>query len=122
MADGEGRLNGAGAERLLHSKLLSNNYMWSDSYIFTSPVGIYGTKGKNGFGLSDMLGNVQEWCFEIYTTSDWQGEKHWGVLRGGSFTCLPGFLRCAQRYLSTPSEASVINGIRVCLAPATRRW
>ncbi len=37
-----------------------------DQYVFTSPVGSF---RANGFGLHDMLGNVWEWCADMWHAS-----------------------------------------------------
>lgn len=90
----------------------------TDGFHYTSPVGYY---GKTPLGLSDMTGNVWEWC------EDWRqnyGDVVAGqppvdptekVQRGGSYLCEPGWChgyRVSGRSFTSPETALMHVGFR----------
>lgn len=96
---------------------------WNDNIPFTAPVGTF---KPNPFGLYDMLGNVSEWCSDVYLDNSYQlpkdripttGKKR--VLRGGAFDYLPMDCRVARRLGDWVNEPRCDRGFRVVreLAP-----
>jgi formylglycine-generating enzyme required for sulfatase activity len=101
----------------------------------TSPVGHYGDKGENPFHLSDMIGNVMEWCADAWTEklsdlpADGQpygpqpsrnrkqqkqkDESPGRALRGGSWVDYPRVLRSAFRNGSDPGVRGDNVGFRL---------
>lgn len=90
----------------------------ADGYLYTSPVGQF---GRTPAGLTDMGGNVWQWCEDWYRpyaqraapyVPDAKSEK---VIRGGSFLCDPtvchGF-RVAARGHATPETGLIHVGFR----------
>ncbi len=83
---------------------------------YTCPVGTFPT---NGFGLSEMGGNVWEWCWDWHSSGyyaisgavDPSGPTNGTsrVLRGGSYGDAARFDRCASRHQQGPAYFD--NGI-----------
>lgn len=90
----------------------------ADGFHYTSPVGYF---GKTPLGLTDMVGNVWQWCDnwrQPYTdvvaghVSARPAEK---VQRGGSFLCEPGWChgyRVSGRSFTSPETALMHVGFR----------
>lgn len=97
----------------------------SDGFVHTAPVG---RLHPNGFGLYDMLGNVWEWCRDVYDPEAYAEHSRENpvvtdraparVTRGGSWYSRPQFVRCAGRdHLSSPQRRSNDQGFRLVRKP-----
>jgi formylglycine-generating enzyme required for sulfatase activity len=92
----------------------------SDGYAYTAPVGSF---RANAFGLFDVHGNAWQWledCWhENYQNaptdgSAWiSGDCSRRVLRGGSWSSNPRYLRAAIRYRYTSDFRSLDSGFRL---------
>ena len=99
-----------------------------DTWHWTSPVGSF---PPNGYGLSDMAGNVFEWCVDWYAPNYYQHthrENPQGpelgqtrVLRGGSWSNdVFGIyqMRCAYRFHARPQTRNLTIGFRCAVTPS----
>ena len=105
--DGVGRLNWGGKR---------------DGFEFVAPVDSYGLRGRNRLGLADMLGNVQEWCLDVFDSAGAHEELNTKgssgyVVRGGSFHYGPSSVRCARRESYFPADSFSRIGFRVACGP-----
>ncbi|MEP0873118.1 formylglycine-generating enzyme family protein [Trichocoleus desertorum AS-A10] len=95
----------------------------------TTPISHFGV--ANVFGLSDMHGNVWEWCIDHWHDSyegaptdgsAWlsDNENNYRLLRGGSWNYNPENCRSAFRFIYPPDLTAFNLGFRVvCSAPRT---
>ncbi|MGQ8338277.1 formylglycine-generating enzyme family protein [Sunxiuqinia sp. A32] len=79
-------INGKYQANVWQGKDASKNIK-EDGYEFTSPVGAF---GENAAGVTDMGGNVWNWCLDTYqlysgNTAPFRKDENVKVIRGGSF-------------------------------------
>jgi len=93
------------------------------AFPYTSPAGSF---AANGYGLRDMAGNVQEWCWDWYDSvyyysspaSDPLGPNSSTeriparVLRGGGWSSYAVDLQCAGRWKTKPTDLGYSMGFR----------
>lgn len=124
LSEGEGRLNISAIDFLpgRNKTWPLAKAPWSDGFAFVSPVDFFGEKGRNNFGLADMLGGVWEIVLDhfdpkgghedLYVTD---GDYH-PVCKGGNYFDVPGNARCAVRLGLMGTEYSDSrDGFRICL-------
>jgi formylglycine-generating enzyme len=112
-----------GTELVVNGKYKANTWQGSfpshntaeDGYMYTSPVGAF---GENKIGLTDMGGNVWQWCQDDIDPTESERAVDPAirkVLRGGSFLCDPlvchGF-QITGRSSSTPESSLMHAGFR----------
>ena len=112
--------NGADRTAKRHNSGWTTAADCDDGHYRTAPVGSY---EANGFGLRDVLGNVWEWVEDCWNGSyagaprdgsAWKsGECGRRVLRGGSWSSFPGYLRSAYRGRLTSGGRYFYAGLRV---------
>ncbi len=117
-----------GAANLADSQAAKHGQDWleisdwpelDDGFAYHAPVGSY---RANAFGLYDVLGNVCEWCDDVFgdyskPANPGDGRRTSGYtlnrpLRGGGFSNKAVELRCAKRLMMTPELAAPQIGLR----------
>jgi len=95
---------------------------WSDGFAFVSPVDHFGERGRNAFGLADMLGGVWEITLDHFDPAGGHEELYLvkenprPVCRGGNYYDVPGNARSAVRLgLRGPAYSDSRDGFRICL-------
>jgi serine/threonine-protein kinase len=86
----------------------------------TTPVGKH-PLGASPFGAHDMVGNVWQWCSDIYDGQAYtahakhqppEGSGANRVARGGSWSSVASFCRCARRFYQDPNAHTDNTGFR----------
>ena len=90
--------------------------------IYTSPVGFF---AANGYGLYDMAGNVDEWCWDWFDglyygsspASDPLGPDSgmYRTARGGCWASITTYCRTARRNYAAPQSGASDVGFRTIL-------
>ena len=99
-------------------KRCNNSVKPCDSSV-TTPVPLYQGKGDSFFGVTDMAGNVWEWCLTDYKTksNDITMKSAYRVLRGGSWSNVNAvYCRCVNRGWGTPHFRYYLRGFRFVLS------
>jgi len=96
----------------------------ADGYSFSAPVGSF-PLGASPYGILDLAGNVWEWIADWYSANYYQFSVYRNprgpaigksrVVRGGSWTNVPGLVRGANRSYEDPSRRLNVIGFRVAL-------
>ncbi len=90
-----------------------------------TPVAAYSPQGDSSYGVSDLVGNVWEWCHSLeraypYVADDGR-ESEVGtelrIVRGGAYRDSFAGTRCAYRSAFLPHRRHEVIGFRVVLAP-----
>ncbi len=98
------------------------NYADEPKGQYREKVVLTGSFSPNGFGLSEMHGNVWEWCLDHWHEnylgapndgSSWSNINNDRVLRGGSWNNIPKNCRSASRNLLAADARLNSVGFRI---------
>ena len=94
----------------------------------TTPVGNYAAKFPHPWGLTDVIGNVWEWCADWHDEGNYVGSPKddprgpesgsYRVSRGGRWSSNAGYCRAASRSRFTPGDWLNFLGFRLVTAPS----
>jgi serine/threonine protein kinase/formylglycine-generating enzyme required for sulfatase activity len=97
-------------------------HSWDDGHAGHAPVGSF---AANPFGLFDIMGNVSEWCLDLYQRTPPRARTGDGlrgpdpnlgtgarVERGGGFTAMANTARSANRQVAPPERRHGSLGVR----------
>ncbi len=95
-------------------------FVCNDGHAVSAPVGTY---KPNAFGLYDMLGNVWEWCEDVYNSEAYsklpkdnpvyEGTGEYRVMRGGGWSNGPLGIRSSHRVALSPDFGHHALGFRL---------
>ncbi len=107
-----------------------SQYMWNYQQLGTQSVQTnalpsthpVGEKLQNAWGLYDMLGNVGEWCEDTYCSYEPDGfrNEELRVIRGGCYTDLATYCRCASRNALEHNWKNRFTGFRLAAEPSQK--
>ncbi|MDM8523268.1 SUMF1/EgtB/PvdO family nonheme iron enzyme [Desulfococcaceae bacterium HSG8] len=107
-----------------YASVADQTHNCDDGYAVTAPVGSF---SPNSFRLYDMLGNIWEWCEDIYDSDAYRKHKRNNpiyadggsdrVRRGGSWYGKPAYVRCAERDHYSPASRGNLLGFRLVRTP-----
>lgn len=97
-------------------------HVCDDGYAVSAPVGTF---KPNNYGIYDMLGNVWEWCEDVYNSGAYsrlpknnpvyEGSGEYRVMRGGGWSNGPLGVRSSHRVGLSPTFGHPALGFRLVM-------